>query len=59
MTVPGEVDGGAVLLLASASPRRAALLTTLGVRFRVMPADLDETPLPGEAPRGVDWRRAS
>lgn len=29
-------------------PRRAALLVTLGVRFRVVPAALDETPLPGE-----------
>ena len=58
MTVPGEVDGGAVLLLASASPRRAALLTTLGVRFRVMPADLDETPLPGEPPASYVARLA-
>lgn len=48
MTASGDRDADADLLLASASPRRAALLVTLGVRFRVVPADLDETRLPGE-----------
>jgi len=43
----GAVD----LILASASPRRRTLLSTLGVAFECRPADIDETPLPGEAPR--------
>jgi septum formation protein len=37
------------LILASASPRRAELLTAAGFRFDVIPADVDETPHPGEA----------
>ena len=32
------------LILASASPRRAELLATIGVPFSVQPADVDETP---------------
>jgi MAF protein len=42
---PGLPD----LILASASPRRAELLTRVGLRFRVVPADVDETPLPEES----------
>lgn len=38
------------LVLASASPRRAELLTTLGLRFSVQPADIDESVLDGEDP---------
>ena len=38
------------LVLASASPRRTQLLDTLGVEHRIRPADIDETPLPGERP---------
>ncbi|HVR62845.1 MAG TPA: Maf family protein [Polyangia bacterium] len=37
------------LILASASPRRRELLERLGLFPRVEPADIDETPLPGEA----------
>jgi septum formation protein len=41
------------LILASASPRRVELLTRIGVvPDAVVPADLDETPLPKEKPRG-------
>lgn len=40
---------GRPLVLASGSPRRRALLATLGRSFTVVPADLDETPLPGES----------
>jgi len=36
------------LILASASPRRAELLTAAGFGFTVVPADIDETPQPGE-----------
>ena len=40
------------LVLASASPRRLALLAQLGLRpDAVIPAGIDETPRPGEAPR--------
>ena len=38
------------LVLASGSPRRAELLTRLGLRFEVLPADLDETRRPDESP---------
>ena len=39
-------------ILASASPRRLALLADIGVTPReVLPADIDETPLPQERPR--------
>lgn len=40
----------AVLILASQSPRRRALLAALGLTFAVDAADVDETPLAGESP---------
>ena len=46
------------LVLASASPRRSALLRELGLEFEIHPADLDETPLPDEAPRDLVRRLA-
>lgn len=36
------------LILASGSPRRAELLRSVGIEFEVRPADIDESPLPGE-----------
>jgi septum formation protein len=45
-------------VLASASPRRAELLTAAGFDFDVMPADVDETPLPDEEPRAYALRVA-
>jgi septum formation protein len=36
------------IVLASMSPRRAQLLAQLGLAFESVPAELDETPLPGE-----------
>jgi septum formation protein len=39
-----------VLILASASPRRRELLERVGVPLEVRAADVDETPLAGEAP---------
>ncbi len=39
-----------ILYLASASPRRSELLAQIGVSFRVLPASVDESVLPGEAP---------
>lgn len=38
------------LVLASASPRRRDLLEQLGLACDVVPADVDEQPLPGEDP---------
>ncbi|MEX1257493.1 MAG: Maf family protein [Gemmatimonadota bacterium] len=38
------------LVLASASPRRAEILRTLGFIFQVAPSDADETVLSGESP---------
>ena len=38
------------LILASASPRRAGLLTKLGLEFSVSPSAIPEDVLPGEAP---------
>lgn len=43
-------DGAQVLILASASPRRAQLLESAGFLFTVRPADVDERARPGEAP---------
>jgi len=37
-----------VLYLASSSPRRAELLTQIGVEFTILNVDIDETPQPGE-----------
>jgi len=38
------------IILASASPRRAELLASAGIAFKVVPGDIDETPLPDEDP---------
>jgi len=38
------------LILASRSPRRIQLLKQIGVRFQVLPPDVDESPLPAEQP---------
>jgi len=48
----GEVPGREPphLILASQSPRRAELLGRLGLTFEVVPAEIDESWHPGEAP---------
>ena len=38
------------MILASQSPRRIELMHEAGIDVRVIPADIDETALPGEAP---------
>jgi septum formation protein len=53
-----ELPISSTLVLASASPRRAELLTSAGFRFSVDPADVDESPLPGENPRAYVRRIA-
>ena len=48
------------LILASASPRRLDLLSQVGIApAAVVPADIDETPRPGEQPRALARRLAS
>jgi len=46
------------LLLASGSPRRRELLARAGIAFEVAPAEIDERPRPGEAPRALALRLA-
>ncbi len=41
---------GANLILASASPRRAELLRTIGLKFVIRPSRLPEIAVPGESP---------
>jgi septum formation protein len=47
------------VVLASRSPRRIELISQLGVIAEVIPADIDETPLPGEEPVDYVKRLAS
>ncbi|MCZ6888495.1 MAG: Maf family protein [Gammaproteobacteria bacterium] len=46
------------MILASASPRRAALLEQIGVHFEVQPVHVDESSLDGECPRDYVTRLA-
>lgn len=46
------------LILASLSPRRAALLTTAGYQFEIRAAGVDETPLPNETAEALVVRLA-
>ncbi|HUF13627.1 MAG TPA: Maf family protein [Longimicrobiales bacterium] len=58
---PSTVDRIGVrpaLVLASASPRRRELLERLGLDFEVLPADVDESPVRGEAPEAMALRLA-
>jgi septum formation protein len=47
------------VVLASRSPRRIELISQLGITAEVVPADIDETPLPGEEPVAYVKRLAS
>lgn len=47
------------IILASASPRRKELLDQIKVNYKVHPVDLDETPLPDEAPLDYVKRMAA
>lgn len=46
------------MILASASPRRSQLLSEVGIEFRVVPTNIDETPWPGEDPVSLVERLA-
>jgi len=48
----------APFILASASPRRKALLTAMGFVFESIPAHLNEEPLPSESPKDMACRLA-
>ncbi|MCX7097598.1 MAG: Maf family protein [Methylococcales bacterium] len=47
------------IILASASPRRQELLDQIKVIYQVYPVDIDETPLPNEAPLAYVQRLAA
>jgi septum formation protein len=51
--------GADAIVLASASLRRSQLLKQIGVRHRVVGADIDETPGPGEEPAAYVLRLAA
>lgn len=46
------------LILASKSPRRHELLTQLGIEFKLVDTDIDETPKAGENPQDMVLRLA-
>ena len=52
------MTGAGPLVLASASPRRRELLAHLGLAFEVFAPEIDESPLPGEAPARTAERLA-
>jgi septum formation protein len=65
-TISSPVDEASVavaaihrIVLASSSPRRHELITHLGVEFRVVVPDVDETPLPDESPAAMVERLAN
>ena len=47
------------VVLASASPRRTALLKQMNIAHRILPADIDETPKEGESPETLVKRLAA
>ena len=46
------------IILASGSPRRKELLALTGWQYSIQPADVDETPINGEAPEEYVYRLA-
>lgn len=51
-------SSNSLIYLASASPRRSALLAQIGVEHRIRPVAVDEQILPGEPPRQYVMRLA-
>jgi septum formation protein len=49
----------APLILASSSPRRQQMLRTMGLDFSIAPAEVDETPRPGDTPQAFASRMAA
>lgn len=58
MTNADASDPRLPIVLASASERRKAILRRLGFAYTIDPADIDETPAPGAAPRDVAMQLA-
>ena len=58
VTIRERVEFDGEIILASASPRRRALLRLLGMSPVVEPADVDESPVPGESPEALTTRLA-
>jgi len=61
MTSPppaAQTTPGRPLILGSTSPYRHALLSRLGLAFQSVSPEVDETPLPGEAPANLALRLA-
>jgi septum formation protein len=57
MTAGAELSNRPKLVLASASPRRLALLRQIGIEpTALLPADIDEVPHKGESPRSLPRR---
>ncbi len=54
----GAASAEAILVLASASPRRRELLAARGIRFEVVPSRVEEIPEPGELPEAFAQRIA-
>lgn len=54
----GDTGRGTRIVLASASQRRIDLLSGLGIMTEVVPADVDETHMPGESPHDYVMRVA-
>jgi septum formation protein len=50
--VPNETP----LILASTSPRRRELITLFGLEFKLISADIDESPRAAESPAELVWR---
>ena len=51
-------EEGQELMLASSSPRRSNILSSLGIGFRVTHPQIDESPAPGEGPHELVGRLA-
>ncbi len=54
-----NTEPDAQLVLASSSPRRKALLDQIGVRYKVVPVDIDETAWKDELPEDYVQRMAA
>jgi septum formation protein len=52
------MTGSEPIVLASGSPRRRKMLADAGIAIEVIPADVDETMLPGETPQEYAVRAA-
>jgi septum formation protein len=58
MSAPSLLPSSRTLVLGSTSPYRRELLLRLRLSFEVASPEVDETPLPGEAPRQIAIRLA-